>query len=224
MTFLYSTHSCNFFCGYIKTLAFKRFYYTGIESAACFFLCPCGCDKNSCFFANSDSFRRGTQPDQLSQSDRSEGSSDHCSDQKFTTWRIGVVPSAQRGGPEGFYFGQNRRKNEIQRPAAEFYVRLFLFLYSCFFSLVWFGLVLWHINHCWLFNAKSGLFIHLRYMICKHKSTKLNKLFSNSIKHKTFCRYTQINDQKALFQTIQFSKSHLFAPSLNIKQFPLIHR
>ena len=23
------------------------------------------------------------------------------------------------------------------------------------FGLVWFGLVLWHINHCWLFNAKS---------------------------------------------------------------------
>ena len=33
------------------------------------------------------------------------------------------------------------------------------------------GLVLWHINHCRLFNAKFGLFI---YTICKHKLTKLN--------------------------------------------------
>ena len=27
------------------------------------------------------------------------------------------------------------------------------------YDLVWFGLVLWHINHCRLFNAKSSLFI-----------------------------------------------------------------
>ena len=27
-------------------------------------------------------------------------------------------------------------------------------------GLVWFGLVLWHINHCNLFNAKS-IFIHI---------------------------------------------------------------
>ena len=34
--------------------------------------------------------------------------------------------------------------------------------------LVWFGLVLWHINHCWLFNAKSCFYIYIKYMICKH--------------------------------------------------------
>ena len=34
------------------------------------------------------------------------------------------------------------------------------------FSLIWFGLVLWHINHCGLFNAKSGLFIYQIYVIC----------------------------------------------------------
>ena len=33
------------------------------------------------------------------------------------------------------------------------------------YDLVWFGLILWHINHCWLFNAKSWLWI---YMICKY--------------------------------------------------------
>ena len=31
-------------------------------------------------------------------------------------------------------------------------------------DLVWFGLVLWHINHCRLFNAKSSLYIYIRYI------------------------------------------------------------
>ena len=33
--------------------------------------------------------------------------------------------------------------------------------------MIWFGWVLWHINHCRLFNAKSS-FIHIYqiYMIC----------------------------------------------------------
>ena len=30
--------------------------------------------------------------------------------------------------------------------------------------LVWFGLILWHINHCWLFNAKSSLYIYIKYI------------------------------------------------------------
>ena len=34
-----------------------------------------------------------------------------------------------------------------------------------------FGLVLYHINHFRLFNAKTGLYIYYIYMICKHKST-----------------------------------------------------
>ena len=29
---------------------------------------------------------------------------------------------------------------------------------------VWFGLVLRHINHCWLFNAKSSLNIYIKYI------------------------------------------------------------
>ena len=35
----------------------------------------------------------------------------------------------------------------------------------------------------------------------------------------TFYRYTQLNDQTVLFLTIQFCISHLFALSLNVKQF-----
>ena len=43
-------------------------------------------------------------------------------------------------------------------------------------------------------------------MISKHKSTKLNssKFSNNSSKHQAFV-YTQLNDQKVLFITIQFS-------------------
>ena len=43
---------------------------------------------------------------------------------------------------------------------------------------------------------------------------------NNSIKHQSFV-YIQLNDQRVLFQTIQFPISHLFALSLNVKQFYL---
>ena len=36
--------------------------------------------------------------------------------------------------------------------------------------------------------------------------------------------YAQLNDQTVLFQTIQYSVSHLFALSLNVKQFYLTKR
>ena len=29
---------------------------------------------------------------------------------------------------------------------------------------IWFDWVLWHINHCWLFNAKSSLYIYIKYI------------------------------------------------------------
>ena len=35
-------------------------------------------------------------------------------------------------------------------------------------DLVWSGLVLWQINHCRLFHAKSFLYIYIKYMISKH--------------------------------------------------------
>ena len=40
---------------------------------------------------------------------------------------------------------------------------LYTFSYSHFFF-VYFGLVLWHINHCWLFNAKSFLYMYIKYI------------------------------------------------------------
>ena len=30
--------------------------------------------------------------------------------------------------------------------------------------MIWFGWVLWHINNCWLFNAKSSLYIYIKYI------------------------------------------------------------
>ena len=30
--------------------------------------------------------------------------------------------------------------------------------------MIWFGLVLWHINHCRLFKAKSSLYIYFEYI------------------------------------------------------------
>ena len=57
-------------------------------------------------------------------------------------------------------------------------------------GLNWFGLVLWHINHCRLFNAKS-IFIHINSSISK-----------NSVLHK----YTVEMSKTFLFQAIQFSQ------------------
>ena len=30
--------------------------------------------------------------------------------------------------------------------------------------MIWFGWVLWHINYCMLFNAKSSLYIYIKYI------------------------------------------------------------
>ena len=30
--------------------------------------------------------------------------------------------------------------------------------------MIWFGWVLWHINHCRLFNAKSSVYIYIKYI------------------------------------------------------------
>ena len=46
---------------------------------------------------------------------------------------------------------------------------------------------------------------------------------NNSIKHQLFI-YTWLNDQTVLFQTIQFSISHLIALILNVHQYYLTHR
>ena len=37
-----------------------------------------------------------------------------------------------------------------------------LYIYQIY--MIWFGGVLWHINHCRLFNAKSSLYIYIKYI------------------------------------------------------------
>ena len=48
-------------------------------------------------------------------------------------------------------------------------------------------------------------------------------LIANSIKHSSFID-TQLYNQTDLFQMIQFSTSHLFEHSLNVKQSYLNHK
>ena len=72
-----------------------------------------------------------------------------------------------------------------------------------------------------LLNTKSWFYIVCVY-VCIYIYIYiyiLNIWFLN-----TFCRYTQLNEQTVLFLLIQFSISHLFALSLNVKHFYLTHR
>ena len=106
---------------------------------------------------------------------------------------------------------------------------------------VLFCFILWHFNHCRLSNAKSSLYIYIKYIWFVNilLITFLNKptlillhtikwfqvlrcITNNLVKHRSFdC--TQVKNQTVLCQTIQFSLSYLFALSLNIKQFYLTH-
>ena len=72
-----------------------------------------------------------------------------------------------------------------------------------------------------LFNTNYSIYYYPS--ICTVKSFQvLLYITNNSIKHNSFV-YSQLNDQTVLFQTIQFSISHLFTLSLNVKKFYLTH-
>ena len=62
-------------------------------------------------------------------------------------------------------------------------------------EVVWFGLVLWHINYCKLFNAKS-IYIHIN-----------SSILNNSVQQ----RYTVSQSKTVPFQTIQISISTQFS-------------
>ena len=85
------------------------------------------------------------------------------------------------------------------------------------YDLVWLGWVLWHINHCRLFNAKSSSYIYIKFLLIMFLNEPkltvkwlqvLLYIAIDSIKQSFV--YTQLNDQTVLFQTIQCSISHLF--------------
>ena len=68
-------------------------------------------------------------------------------------------------------------------------------------------------------------FLNEPNLILLHNDTWFQVLLcitNNSIKYQSFV-YTQLNDQIVLFQTIQFSISHLFALGLNVKHVYLTH-
>ena len=71
--------------------------------------------------------------------------------------------------------------------------------------MIWFGWVLWHINHCRLFNAKSSLYISIKhiYMICKH-------ILQITILNKSELFFVH-NEMVSSISMSQFNISHLFA-------------
>ena len=81
--------------------------------------------------------------------------------------------------------------------------------------MIWFGWVSWHINHCRLFNAKSFLYIYIKYigfgLVGFYvKSTIVGYLVPNP--------YIYIYIYIYIFQTIQFSKvQFLVYTKLNVK-------
>ena len=95
------------------------------------------------------------------------------------------------------------------------YTRIIIFKEFLLKSFVWFvGWVLHHINHCWLFNAKSCFYIFIKYMICKHilqihtVKWSNSSIYDNPIQHKS----TKLNGSKYCYVslTIQLNISHLF--------------
>ena len=88
-------------------------------------LCVLVVATGTIFFVNSDSFRRGTQPNQLQQLDHSEGTEHHCSDQKFhNVVNNGDSFSPTKGARVILFRPKLPQRDEIQWPAAEFYVRV----------------------------------------------------------------------------------------------------
>ena len=43
--------------------------------------------------------------------------------------------------------------------------QVFLSYTNNLYVVVWFGLVVWHINHCGLFNVKSSFYIYIKYLL-----------------------------------------------------------
>ena len=98
------------------------------------------------------------------------------------------------------------------------------------------SLVLWHINHCGLVNAKFSLYIldifdlkthlvdnifkrtwgHLLHTVKLSQELIFNSYYS-SLHYSFFC--TQLNGSKYCYVSVQLNINHLFTHSLMIKQF-----
>ena len=77
----------------------------------------------------------------------------------------------------------------------------------------WFGLVLWHINHCSLFNAKSFLYIYIKYMISKHKP---ELIFLHTVKwfQVLLCITNNSIKQQSFVYTVKWLNSSIYTNSV----------
>ena len=95
------------------------------------------------------------------------------------------------------------------------------------------NLVFTHILNLWFVNILCKYTVKYSNSSISNNSIKNNSTKLNASKHCYVSLTIQLNirhlstqsyDQTVLFQTIQFSISHLFALSLNVKQFYLCYR
>ena len=75
--------------------------------------------------------------------------------------------------------------------------------------------------HSWVVQvllSNSSNSIYYQSFVCTQLNGYKYCYETVTIRHHSF-QYTQFNDLTVLFQTIQFTISHLFAQSLNVKQY-----
>ena len=70
------------------------------------------------------------------------------------------------------------------------HIYIYIYRHTHIKYIIWFGLILWHINHCRLFNAKFLLYIYIEYMILK------THFVENILKPAWAFFCTQLNDSK----------------------------
>ena len=88
---------------------------------------------------------------------------------------------------------------------------------------MWFGLVLWHIKHCSLFNVKCCLYIYNSYIwFNKVKYFQvLLCIINNSVKHQSFV-YTQSNVKQFYFKQFNLAQVLFYtAEMLNSTILPI---
>ena len=88
--------------------------------------------------------------------------------------------------------------------------------------MIWFDLVLWHINHRGLFNAKSFFYIYSKFMISKQILKITSFIMPEPI---FFFFFTQLNGFIYFYQilAILFTINHLFAHTLMFSSISMYH-
>ena len=77
--------------------------------------------------------------------------------------------------------------------------------------MIWFGCVLWHINHCKLFNAKSSLYIYMKYIsFCLVGFYAISTIEDDLIPNPLYTYILNIYDLQTHFLDNILSESELF--------------